>query len=195
MIQPKITAGVQGRDVKQVEELKPSWIWRDVEVGRVWMREGKPEGAKENRPQDPARMFASDFHCSPGQFTKKGSLLPELCVYWLFTPDSSHGPCPLANPRRSLQTNILRVLITIKLLSDYFGLITKNSRFNLKNTLDQGFIGQQLHSAVRVALIHSQCSFTGVDGNELAPLILQRQHESQMKADKAILSLTNASTP
>lgn len=65
----------------------------------------------------------------------------------------------------------------------------------MKNTLDQGFIGQQLHLAVRVALIHSQCSFTGVDGNELVPLILQRQHESQMKPDRAILTLTNASTP
>lgn len=158
----------------QGEDLEASWIWRDVEAGRVGTREGKPEGAKANRPQDPARMFANDFHGSPGQFSKKGSLLPELCVYWLFTPDSSHGPPPLCHSsgQPAHQHTILRVLITIKLLSYYFGLITKHSRFNLKNTLDQGFIGQQLHLAVRVALIHSQCSFTGVHGNELVPLIL-----------------------
>lgn len=70
------------------------------------MREGKPEGAKPNRPQDPARMFANDFHHSLGQFAKKGSQLPELCVYWVFPPDSSHGPPPLATPLGSLHTNI-----------------------------------------------------------------------------------------
>lgn len=70
------------------------------------MREVEPEGVKANRPQDPARMFANDFHCNPGQFAKKGSLLSELCVYWLFSPYSSHGPPPLATPLGSLHTNI-----------------------------------------------------------------------------------------
>lgn len=88
MVQPKISFGVQGRDVKQGEELQPSWIWRDVEVGRVGM--GEPEGPKANRPQDPARTFANDFHCNPGQFTNS------MCIGYLhLTLLMVHLPLPL----------------------------------------------------------------------------------------------------
>lgn len=47
MIQPKISFGVKGRDVKQGEELEASWIWRDVEAERVGMREGNQREPKQ----------------------------------------------------------------------------------------------------------------------------------------------------
>lgn len=88
MSQPKISFRVQGRDGKQGpgEEPEPCWIWRDVEEGRVRMREGEQEGPKANRPQAPAGMFDDDFHSNPGQFAKKGSLVPQLCSVVVIYP-------------------------------------------------------------------------------------------------------------
>lgn len=43
------------------------------------MREVTAKGAKTDKPQGPAGLFANDFHSNPGQFATKGSLLPELC--------------------------------------------------------------------------------------------------------------------
>lgn len=198
--QPKTSFGVQGRDVKQgpAEELQPSWIWRDVEEQRLRGRGGKQEGAKVNRPQDPAGMFANDFHSNPGQFAKKGSLLPDLCSVVVIYPLvllTVHLPLPLLWAACIPTYHTHWAIIKIKLWFYFLCLIPKPSRFNPKYTLDQGFTGQQLHLAGSLGLSHSWYSFTGVDGNEFVPLILQRQHESQMKPDRAILKLTNASAP
>lgn len=88
MSQPKISFRVQGSDVEQGpgEELEPCWIWRDAEEGRVRIREGEQEGAKAKRPQDFAGIFVNDFCSNPGQFAKKGSLLPELCIVAVIYP-------------------------------------------------------------------------------------------------------------
>lgn len=175
--------------------------WRHPGFGEMlklkgWGWERETRGSQSKQATGPCKGVCQWPPLQPRTMCRERQSAPwTLCVLviytWLFSWSAS--PCHSSGPAH--QHTMLRVFITIKLLSYCFGLITKHSRFNLKNTLDQGFIGQQLHLGVRVALIHSQCSFTGVDGNELVPLILQRQHESQMKPDRAILMLTNASTP
>lgn len=162
-----------------------------------WDKRGQTWGSQSKQATGPCKDVCQRFSLQLGTICKERQSAPwTLCVLvistWLFS--WSISPCH-SSGQPAHQHTILRVFITIKLLSYYFSLITKHSRFNLKNTLDQGFIGQQLHLAMRMVLIHLQCSFTWVDGNEFVPLILQRQHESQMKADRAILTLTNASTP
>lgn len=83
MCQPKLSGGVQGRDVKPSKEQELSWIWR------AGMREGKKkkkEAAKGNQPQDPTEMLANDSHFNSGQFAKNVSLFLELCSMVDFHP-------------------------------------------------------------------------------------------------------------
>jgi len=158
--QPRISFGVQGRDVKQEpgEKLEASCILRDVEEGRVRMTEGKQEGEMANRPQDSAGMYANDFPSNPRQFAKKGSLLSEFCSVVVIYPLlllMVYLPLQLLWAAPTPTYHSLRHHNNEVFVFFFLCLITKYSRFNLKDTLDQGFTRQQLPLAGRMGLIHS----------------------------------------